>query len=513
MRSIKVESFPIGERTARYVRNSGTIVEYQGPCGDREKFRLDNPRLVKEASSDSLEHLELKVCTTVRQIDSVRGPKPPKGRWTWHPCQHLVRRSTVDGPGRIRLERENRIEGAWWEPNGFPEGCEQRSILWSREALSFDSGPFGLAPIVAGDSEPTLESVYLPSGDLLSEKLAVLARIAMDNMLPKLVDDHSLTVFIAELKDVPGMVRRLYAILRHFPAAVRAYLTRPASELSSDYLATVFGWLPFVSDMKILTQKFLDAASKIDSFISGAGKEKTLHFQKALNPLTFQDLDYELPQRASLEYGAGHLEDAWLLGVFDSLKLTVEQTRKVKNLKYHASLRYRYEIPHMEDLLTQFCIVLDYWGIRPRITDVWELIPFSFVIDWFLGVQGWLSQFDTNWTRVDLHLSRFCHSISYEIDTEVKVVELDELKLTPTSDDDSVGWTLPSQPVVKTHDRGYHRWVAEPLIDEEGQWDLRLPHGGQIITGTALAERPFERALRSYRRAQRRRARGRSRRR
>jgi hypothetical protein len=117
--------------------------------------------------------------------------------------------------------------------------------------------------------------------------------------------------------------------------------------LAGNYLSVEYGILPTISDL----QSIVDAFKKVKPFLDRNG--------------------FSL-------YNAGHTGST----VIGDTTYTLEQHLKLA-------------IANEDDALDYLCQSLDSWGLLPTFENVWDLIPYSFVIDWFVDVGGFLERIDT----------------------------------------------------------------------------------------------------------------------
>jgi hypothetical protein len=74
-------------------------------------------------------------------------------------------------------------------------------------------------------------------------------------------------------------------------------------------------------------------------------------------------------------------------------------------------MRYTYTIPEIDSEYAKLKGVLDLIGLKANLSIIWEAIPFSFVVDWFVSVDDFLRQFDTNYLESVVTILDFCYSI------------------------------------------------------------------------------------------------------
>jgi len=401
-------------------------------------------------------------------------------------CHHLKQTNTISGQG-IRLYRD--LSGSFQNDcdadsvaNGISttvDGLEECYIRTER--LLGDS----LIPIIIG-WDP-----YLPiESPLFAQKTLILDRMALDEMIPKLDDGFSLPVFIAELKDLRGMIREMWEVFAHFPDKLKRLFNRPLREMSQSWLSAVLGWLPFVSDIQTLVSKLWNMDQIIFDYMSKANQRMTLHYQKGLSPYTFQDPSW-------FESDGGIVIDAaedptyyFAYPAFSRVGVSSKTRRTVSDLKFHATLDFTYYVPIIETLdaqsaaLRAMCMSL---GIKPSLRDIWEEVPFSFVVDWFLGIGSWLKQFDVDLLPASVVVHDYCRSYRYRLVQETTCTEVG-LFVPPNSSQAQPGWLAsPSSDVASTEVTSFYRLPGVPVPSSSQLPNWRTPKGLQWVTGAALA--------------------------
>lgn len=353
-------------------------------------------------------------------------------------------------------------------------------------------------------------SEYLPmSAWAGSRKRFTLQQEALKHFIPDLEDGFSLPIFIAELKDVPKLARdviRMWkALLRGITAAV-ALLTGRAKrrakvslkklgsmsgrELSNDWLSVNFGWVPFVRDIKTIVTRIYTLREDIEKYLKSANTWRTLHFQKGLSPYTFRDAAWL----------SDVVTDTTVSGVYGDFKFMEDITRgvtfrhvrkrSVDFVRYTATMNYRYNVPLAHNVLDTISAAMDRFGMNPSISDIWELIPFSFVVDWVFDVGHWLDQFDLTNLQQTVEVAQFCDSVKFTFRERSlyypSTVHVQDGLVHPTGT--GVDWLVanPSLPLSDYREEVYYRLRGQVHAKPEDNdlWGEIKPF--QIITSVAL---------------------------
>lgn len=467
-----------GRRAARLHRLM-SLKEWQASCNRDAQVVTTPETIVAESDSDPAgEYVQ-----TSRYIDgSIKLPE--SGRWPMNYCNHIVSGVNFPSDALLDVERHTILDETFEVEEG--ECSNYDYVHYYRDikdrfqvTLGEDHwhSRYGTGQVV--QTHPYIA----PNGQTFRDKILELDAIAMDAMVPELEGKFSLPVFIAELADLRKMVLGVVEFLRHLPSQVLRLLSRPLSELGNQWLAAVFGWLPFVSDIKTIVTRMREMPENLFRFYANANKRQTLHFKKGLSPYTFREESWftgEEPFSMNVLDPSYHFLD----GVLSEISGSTRYTRTVE-VDYFATMEFEYRIPNLDAFTTHLCSALDYWGVNFSPSDIWEVIPFSFVVDWVVDVGSWLEGFDTSNLNVQVVIYDYCRTIKYDY---VRTDELASIDYVYDANDilmDGV-WTSPVPALASHVVKAYYRTPGVPVFDETGL-ATRLPKGWTIVTAVALA--------------------------
>jgi len=85
-----------------------------------------------------------------------------------------------------------------------------------------------------------------------------------------------------------------------------------------------------------------------------------------------------------------------------------------------ATMQYEYALDEVSPLLFKLRSLRDILGLRLTPSVIWEAIPFSFVVDWFLNVQDWLESRENPLINPDVII--YDYSLSHKLSFAVKGV-------------------------------------------------------------------------------------------
>ena len=197
-------------------------------------------------------------------------------------------------------------------------------------------------------------------------------------MKPSLSSGFSLTNFLVELKEL----KMLFSLWKRSKTLLQ--------NAASAHLNWNFGWKPFIGDLITMHRKLVDMESTLLDYKSKQGKTMVRHFEKRLPQETYNDV---------------HAETS-----------TYDRTISAKrNGVFHATMKFKYWVPKIDQEYAKIKGILDVLGLRITPSIVWELIPFSFVVDWFINVGDYLRSLETDFLESVVRIEDFCCSVKTEV--------------------------------------------------------------------------------------------------
>jgi hypothetical protein len=70
--------------------------------------------------------------------------------------------------------------------------------------------------------------------------------------------------------------------------------------------------------------------------------------------------------------------------------------------------------------------MLDILGVRGDISIIWNAIPFTFIVDWFVGVQNFLESFAVDNLQFRVKILDFCSSVKISSEARVSCWHYDD---------------------------------------------------------------------------------------
>lgn len=226
----------------------------------------------------------------------------------------------------------------------------------------------------------------LPSIPEIGCDWSSLSSEAMTVMKPSLSSGFSLTNFIYELSEF----KDLFSLWKK--------TSKFYQNVANQHLNYSFGWKPFIKDVVEMYDLVDSYKRRLELYKKYQNTPLKRHFSKRIVDTT---TSYRLDRDAN-RY--------------------VIATVKVK-ATYTATLRYRYTLEGLGGYAENFKALMDTLGIKLSPSILWNAIPFSFVVDWFVNVGDTLQQFDQDFINSQVIIDDFCHSLKVTQEIEYKAYE------------------------------------------------------------------------------------------
>lgn len=204
--------------------------------------------------------------------------------------------------------------------------------------------------------------------------------------------------FFAELRDLPKpigygflrryqrLVRKSGGILASIPRVLMGELQGFRS-LGSEYLNLVFGWEPFVRDLRQMYHLWHDIDKRMAQLIRENGKSIRRKAQVARE----SDISDSKTTYAYAFGGVPYAPPNWTSSAGSIQTITTRWSNKV-----WFSGSFRYYIPDVGSSLWNKRARLALFGALPTPELLWEVMPWSWLIDWFVNVGDIISNASPN---------------------------------------------------------------------------------------------------------------------
>jgi hypothetical protein len=210
-------------------------------------------------------------------------------------------------------------------------------------------------------------------------------RYAWHEMQPRFEGDISMFNFLLELRDF----RQLAKLLRQKPLRkLRNYFRRlrksldPSRPLAEAHLMNEFALKPLLADIVKITCQLEEIVQNVQDEFAEAGQGRNSRHWSETRVIDDADLTYG---------GYGYYYRA--IGDAEVQKFT-------------ATMEYSYKYSARSSIDA----FMRYWGLIPTTEAVWNAIPFSFVVDYFVKVGNSIAAMEKD-PNVDVLMTQYCESI------------------------------------------------------------------------------------------------------
>jgi hypothetical protein len=278
----------------------------------------------------------------------------------------------------------------------------------------------------------------------------------------------SLPNFLLELRESVSLVHSWYSrkgLLKRYHAIRGANegLKEQLKAAANERLAHVYGTELFIADAIRLHHLMSTWKQRADKYLSNAGTVQR---------------SYKVPL-VSGWYGSMPQVD---FPVFEVQESYLDYGWSV-TAECHAVLYYSYNMPDLRSFINRLAQMSDSFGIRPDPGIVWDAIPLSFVVDWFINVSEWLHEnYGRDWTKIDVVLGQFAHS--------GKVTVGRQLRWYRWSPYTGQGYCVHAPSTIASRSDSYYSRVSDSFPGFVGPTKLQFTEAawklGRILNATAL---------------------------
>lgn len=168
------------------------------------------------------------------------------------------------------------------------------------------------------------------------------------------------------------------------------------------YLGYNFAWAPLLGDIQGLVKTFKDFESKYARIIKEAGVPVTRRYQTLVPGTSTPSLILHEVESSGIGGWVGNCSPTARTRVY------IEAS---KGVTYSACIRMVYDIPpDLRSYAGKAKAFLDALGVSRNPAILWNAIPFTFIIDWVVGVSSWLETLRVDNVVIPTKILDFCHS-------------------------------------------------------------------------------------------------------
>lgn len=187
--------------------------------------------------------------------------------------------------------------------------------------------------------------------------------------------------FLAELRDIPTLPGRSLIKAIRYRRQVEVYRS-----MGSEYLNVVFGWLPFLEDLR----KFVSLTLKLNAVIEQLIRDNGKFIRRRVD----LPLGIVSSSTTSGNNNLGNHTQPQLHSVYVIPGGSYTHTIKEERFLSFSGM-FRYWIPDIHTKGWRSRATRALYGINPTPATIWKIIPWTWLIDWHTNIGALLAQLDT----------------------------------------------------------------------------------------------------------------------
>jgi hypothetical protein len=209
-----------------------------------------------------------------------------------------------------------------------------------------------------------------------------------EDLLPSLQGDSpDLFVFLKEARDILTLVES---------RVIQLSVAGAIDALAREHLVNAFVLRPLVGDILSINKRLLKARTHFTELVAASNKKITRHCRVNIPTKTVQKDFVPITPQWCVE-GSSSVACPVRAGYTDFIS---------QGHVINVTGAFIYEMPPMLNVLSdQIFRVLQSWDLDLDLDALWEMLPFSFVIDWFFNtykIFSWLKNTDPDEIKVTL---------------------------------------------------------------------------------------------------------------
>lgn len=364
-------------------------------------------------------------------ITKIHGPGVVQQRYKNNVLQQTVNYNAFYGPTVVFHDQDTMIDDPS-KGRHFKAVSHEHSIF-SRRELNTDSFSVGAAPNDVWRYVTTCPMAHWETwgnyGSLSRDNIHVVWNETEEELIRKAVDRFYTTTEVEGLLNVveaPELVTGLRSLYNNFLVDVVPYkgkivkgrirrgtkvlssndkFSRGTKVLSGGFLYYSFGVAPLISDMRKISKALEKYKIQLARYLKQAGAVYTVH-EKGFGTV-HPDLKPGLNGAYPHQYGSGPSDNdgkVWHTAV--TAQVTPVRTVTIRGIR---DIRFQSSVFQTIDYL------IKRFGAQGPASFLWERIPFSFVVDWFVDLSGVLHAVDNALTGSSKRITDACISEKWKV--------------------------------------------------------------------------------------------------
>lgn len=354
-------------RSRRWYSNRHTIPNWNGVTGQNSPFLVSDPPVTE----DSTGNRDYQYPLPWRSGDTTRRTRPLGSDLGEFEKQKL----SLTSPGRT-VRRVIIVDSRVLSPNGDNDQIN----------ISRDERMLEIYPSAATLSQFTYNNFRLSELDLAHDLISknVVSMVAKTSLYNR---NTSLLRNVVELKDMPRSIaslqktmadlRKLGQALGNKSLDALAFSSKQvAKDVPNEYLSYIFGWRQAYRDLMELLSAPDRMAKQVNYLLRASGRETTFRQTLKVTPPTSDGVSGFWYESVDGEYDV-------------SVRSAIHREAELKLV-----IRATYDFPPLMQPNFNRELFLEKIGLVPRLSDVYELTPWSWLFDWFTGLGDYISHIE-----------------------------------------------------------------------------------------------------------------------
>jgi len=265
-----------------------------------------------------------------------------------------------------------------YDRTDLPMDCHPQTSIEDAHYLVEGTGPSALM------SKASLDALF----DAEETKLGALMQKDCLKMLSRVVPAsrrYSAFRNVVELRDLPKSILSLRRAMENFHNSIqfvsvadRKWIFGPfvGKSIPGEYVSYHFGWKQIYNDVMDLLVKPIRAAQEVNRLMLRSGKPTTYR--------TSRKLEGERTTTPALEYDVRGGEES-----------PTDETNHERNHELRLVVSATFDFPKVNIPQFRKQLFLEKVGVYPRVTDMYNLVPWSWLVDWATGLGDYVEAIDT----------------------------------------------------------------------------------------------------------------------
>jgi hypothetical protein len=237
---------------------------------------------------------------------------------------------------------------------------------------------------------------------------------SLRTMLPSIKKELSLVNSVWELKDLVSLKQTVSGVLQHvakpslvafksFKRSIGNLVKQKREDLrvSSDvYLQWKFNISPLISDIAGIFLAVKRLERRINDLVTRSGCVQNRHFA-----WVWREFVDEYDEKLNV----GYFSDQYRLNPLNVQNLS--RSVSYDPTAFHAQIRYNFNYSGYQIAHARLLSLLDAFGVNLNPQIIWNAVPWSFVIDWVLGVGQYLDSLKLENMKPQINILEFLWSV------------------------------------------------------------------------------------------------------